>query len=655
LRITKIYLYAALSAAFLMSLYLFASYYTVWSEYPSNPVFDPALGSRAYYPYVVYDAGQFSGHGTSAYYKMWFAGDSGVALSYSNDGIAWTEYNNSVPLSGLIANANHPVVVYDSAGFGGGAYYYKIWYWDGVAGPVTSLRYAESVNGINWANDQPIQQHATDTALQLIAGWGIYGNYFYHMYGPGSVLYNASATNTGSATPSDKTDDQPMTYRYIMYYDSSSEGTSPEGSQEQTSLAYSVNGIYWIRYGNQPVIIPSGNTAEWDGWYIYRSHVVRAGSVYHLWYAGANGNSSIGTPYAHGIGHASSVDGLNWTIDTDNPALHVTDGLAWRNVRSYTPSVLYDAARFSSHGDAYPYKMWYTGRNAGGNTTIGYAWLMPTATSPTACFTAAPVEGYAPLTVNFNAGCSTDSDGTITAYNWNFGDQSVSAGITRTHTFTAIGQYVTTLTVRDNDGLTDTATRTIILRNPLTACFTASIISGFVPFTANFDASCSSSLSGARIVSYAWDFGNGNTAEGLTSSFTFTEEGDKVITLVITDEEGNTQSTSQTIKASKLYPPADIRLIREINRSLARAEAYHTLIWSPNTKNSSFSIERYNIYRRDTSNPADNYRLIGSVGRDSLQFIDIVTPVTKIYAYYITTVLTSGFESSPSALIQNTI
>jgi PKD repeat protein len=655
LRRIKIYLYAALSAAFLMSVNLIASYYTVWSEYPVNPVFDPVAGSKAYYPSVVYDAGQFSGHGTSAYYKMWFAGDNGVALAYSNDGIAWTEYNNSAPLSGLIANANHPVVLYDSAGFGGGAYYYKIWYWDGVAGPVTSLHYAESIDGINWVNDQPIQQHATDAALQLIAGWGVYNNYFYHMYGPGCVLYNPAASNTGSATPDDKTDDQPMTYRYIMYYDSSSEGTSPEGSAEQTSLAYSTNGIYWIRYGDAAVLIPSGNGADWDGEYSYRVSVMRIGSQYHMWYSGANGDNSIGTYYAHGIGHATSSDGLNWIKDADNPALHVMDGLAWRNVRSYTPIVIYDAAGFSSHGDAYQYKMWYTGRDAGGNYTIGYAWLMTTSVPPTACFNAAPVEGYSPLTVNFNAGCSTDSDGTITAYNWNFGDQSASSGINRSHTFVTAGQYITTLSVRDNDGLTGTAARTITVNNPLVACFTASIISGFVPFTANFDASCSSSLTGTRIVSYNWDFGNGNTAEGLTSSFTFTEGGDKVITLEITDEDGNTQSISMTIKALKLYPPSDIRLVREINRSLARAEAYHTLIWSRDPNNTAFNIERYNIYRRNMSDPADDYQLIGSVSSDTLQFTDKKLPVKTIYSYYITTVLTGGFESSPSVSAQNVI
>lgn len=586
---------------------------------------------------------------------MWFAGDSGVALAYSDDGISWTEYNNSARLNGLNSDSNHPVVIYDSSAFGGGSYYYKIWYWDGVAGPASSIRYAESVDGINWVNDKPIQQHASDASLQLIAGWGVYNNYFYHMYGPGCVLYNPAATNSGSATPGDKSDDQPMTYRYIMYYDSSSEGTSPEGSQEQTSLAYSTDGIYWIRYGDEPVIIPSGNTAEWDGWYVYRSHVIRVGCNYHLWYSGANGDSSIGTSYAHGIGHAVSSDGLNWTIDTDNPVMRVTDGLSWRSVRSYTPSVVYDSARFSGHGDSYPYKMWYTGRNSAGNTAIGYAWLTGTSTHPTACFNASPSEGYAPLNVYFNGGCSFDSDGVIVAYNWNFGDDSYSTGSTRRHTYTLAGQYNATLTVRDNDGLEDSAERTITVLNPLTACFTPSIVSGFVPFTVNFDASCSSSQTGSKIVSYIWKFNDGGTTSGITTSYTYIDEGDKVVTLEITDEAGNTRSTSMTINALKLYPPSDIQLIRKINRCLTRAEAYHILTWTPNIKNSSFNIERYNIYRRDTDDPNDDFKIIGSVGNNIREFTDKTSLVNTIYSYYITTVLRNGFESSPSTTIHNTL
>lgn len=355
----------------LFSLPAGASFWTEWTEDPGNPVLDPASGVRAYYPSVVHDGGRFSGHGIAADYKMWFAspdsGVGGIAMAYSDDGVSWTEYNSSLPLSGLVPGANHPVVIYDADGFGGGMFY-RIWYWDTTAGlnTVAAIRVAQSADGITWVNDQPIQQHATDAALQLVDG--VWGSYFFHCYGPGTVLYHPDGSNTGSATPDDRSDDEPMSYRYVLYYDNSPEGALPGSGYEQTSLAYSTDGLYWIRHGDEPVLIPSGNTGDWDGMYSYRASVLEICGTYHMWYSGANGDNSIGTYYAHGIGHAVSSDGLSWSLDGDNPALHVSDGVAWRNVRTYTPAVVH---RTGGAGDPC-LEMWFTGRT-GSNYTIGFA------------------------------------------------------------------------------------------------------------------------------------------------------------------------------------------------------------------------------------------------------------------------------------------
>jgi len=363
-----------------------ASFWTVWQENAGNPVFDPAV--RAYYPTVIYDSSAFSAHGPSAYYKMWFARGDGIAAAVSDDGIHWSEINSSAILTGLAAAANHPVVLYDAAGFSQpGNYCYRIWYWDSnILDTIGAIRTAVSTDGISWENDQPLQQHASDQSLQLVAGYGVYGNYFYHCYGPGCLLYNPSATNIGDATADDRSDDQPMTWSYVMYFDSSSEGFSPNGSQEQTSLAYSTDGIYWIRHGDQPVLLPTGNTADWDGLYAFRANVQQIDGAWHMWYSGANGDSHIGTPYAHGIGHASSSDGLDWTRDPDNPVLYVTDGVPWRSVRTYTPAVLYSSERFAGHGESCLLKMFFSGRDSE-NYAIGYAAICPvvptiTITSP---------------------------------------------------------------------------------------------------------------------------------------------------------------------------------------------------------------------------------------------------------------------------------
>ncbi|HPB34184.1 MAG TPA: hypothetical protein PLW61_05430, partial [Caldisericia bacterium] len=320
---------------------------TLWIEYSNNPIFNPE--KKAYYPSVVKIS--------PIDYRMWYGSDSGIGYAKSKDGLNWEEIQN--PVNGLTSNANHPYVIYDENGFDGVEYKFRIWYWDGISyvGSIEAIRTSISKDGINWENDQPIQQHSTNESLQLIIGWGESNNYFYHIYGPACVLYNSNGTNIGSTTPDDKSDDKPMTYKYIMYYDTSSEGFSPEKSSEQLALAYSVNGIYWIRYGDKPVLIPSGNDNDWDGKYITRGTVLKfEDATFGLWYSGGVEDSN------DGIGYATSLDGITWIKSASNPILHQNDGVLWRNDRTYTPWVIKDSCN---------YRMWFSGRDTNSNYTIG--------------------------------------------------------------------------------------------------------------------------------------------------------------------------------------------------------------------------------------------------------------------------------------------
>ncbi|HOE92464.1 MAG TPA: hypothetical protein PKY52_01325 [Methanofastidiosum sp.] len=353
--------------AIILSLFIFITPFVLaqeikFEEYSHNPVFDPTM--RAYYPSVIFDSNKFSGHGNAAYYKMWYNdGNGNIYLTESLDGISW---GANTLVSGL-SSAQHPIVVYDANGFGSGIYY-KIWYWSGNVDSIGSIRYAESNNGLSWTNDQSVQQHATDPSLQLVTDYSQFNHYFYHLYGPGYIIYNPVGSNIGSLTPDNKNDDQAFTYKYIMYYDSSSEGSSPNGTSEDTSLAYSTDGIYWIRYGNKPVLISSGNSNDWDGKYSYRVSIVKIDGVYHLWYSGANGLGS--DYYAQGIGHATSIDGINWVRDS-KPVFHINDGKSWRKDRTYTPSVIYDLKGFEA-GGCPNLKMWFTGKTSS-EYTINYA------------------------------------------------------------------------------------------------------------------------------------------------------------------------------------------------------------------------------------------------------------------------------------------
>ena len=76
---------------------------------------------------------------------------------------------------------------------------------------------------------------------------------------------------------------------------------------------------------------------------------------------------------------------------------------------------------------------------------------------PQAEFAYTPERPIVGDTVTFNASLSTPNGGTITSYTWDFGDGNITvAGAVITHAYTAEGTYNVTLTVTDDEGLTDT-------------------------------------------------------------------------------------------------------------------------------------------------------------------------------------------------------
>ena len=81
---------------------------------------------------------------------------------------------------------------------------------------------------------------------------------------------------------------------------------------------------------------------------------------------------------------------------------------------------------------------------------------------PTALLTASVTSGEAPLTVSFDGTGSSDYEGPLASYLWSFDDGATATTATASHTFNAPGVYDVTLTVTDADGLTATATKTVV-------------------------------------------------------------------------------------------------------------------------------------------------------------------------------------------------
>lgn len=97
------------------------------------------------------------------------------------------------------------------------------------------------------------------------------------------------------------------------------------------------------------------------------------------------------------------------------------------------------------------------------------------AAPPVASFTAAPTSGTAPLPVTFDASLSSDSDGSIVSYAWNFGDGASASGLSASHTYTSAGTFTASLTVTDDQGLTGSSSVSITVNAALQVIYVRSI------------------------------------------------------------------------------------------------------------------------------------------------------------------------------------
>lgn len=178
---------------------------------------------------------------------------------------------------------------------------------------------------------------------------------------------------------------------------------------------------------------------------------------------------------------------------------------------------------------------------------------------PTAAFVTNPQEGVAPLHVVFEAQGSSDSDGTITDYEWKIG-QETHKGFNATHTFSTAGTHEIVLTVTDDKGAMAQARKNIVVREASneipTATFTADPLEGEAPLSVTLDASASKDLDG-NIIEYLWDLGNGEQSSGSLTRHTYTTPGIKTVHLKVKDDKGTFAETSKTIvvKTKPNLPP----------------------------------------------------------------------------------------------------
>ena len=194
---------------------------------------------------------------------------------------------------------------------------------------------------------------------------------------------------------------------------------------------------------------------------------------------------------------------------------------------------------------AYEFSSGSAGGGGGGGGGGGTAINRP----PVAIVSSVPAAGD-PLTVDFDASGSTDPDGDALTFAWVFGDGTSGTGKTVSHKYAANGTYKVILTVSDGRGGVAAKEFDVAVSagaaNGVPTAFLGYTSDANDPLTVHFDASGSSDPDG-DVLTFAWDFGDTQTATTATATHTYAVAGTYAVVLTVNDGRGGVKSVTVNI------------------------------------------------------------------------------------------------------------
>lgn len=277
----------------------------------------------------------------------------------------------------------------------------------------------------------------------------------------------------------------------------------------------------------------------------------------------------------------SQVSGLTASVDASTSTASDGDSLsyAWDFGDGSTGTGVTAQHKYATAG-SYTITLTVTDTHLASATTTGSVSVLHAA--PVADFSSTATS----LSVAFDAGASTASDGDSLSYAWDFGDGSTGTGKTPTHKYAASGTYSVVLTVTDEHSATDSKTVSVspVHTDPSVGFTTA--INGL---QVGVDAS-NTTLSDGATPSYAWDFGDGGTGTGVTSTHTYSAAGTYQVKVTVTDSLGGSASKTASVSVSAVVDPTVVvaRFGTAVSAGWGSADTGGA--WTVSDKNSIFSV-----------------------------------------------------------------
>ena len=175
---------------------------------------------------------------------------------------------------------------------------------------------------------------------------------------------------------------------------------------------------------------------------------------------------------------------------------------------------------------------------------------------PVAEFVYSPLNPTIQDAINF-VDQSSDPDGYITSWLWDFGDGISTSLQNPTHTFSQKGNHDVILMVTDSDGAQKSITYTIVVLNlPPVACFNCTTASPRTTDDVQFTDE-STDPENIPFQAYLWDFGDGYTSDLQNPTHKFASKGNYNVTLTVWDDENANSTYSMIISVSE-PPPSEV-------------------------------------------------------------------------------------------------
>lgn len=219
------------------------------------------------------------------------------------------------------------------------------------------------------------------------------------------------------------------------------------------------------------------HTTIWEEYRIYSDITTYdANATYGIRNNGTSSyNSSI---YLSSINNTNSI--TNITV-----AILSQDGVSTKATSTWEGGALPTATQ-NWTADAttnYVLRIWIEGNSSVSDATIVFRLVSggiivsegATDYDPVARFTFSPSDPEPAENINFNASLSSDPDGSIASYSWDFGDSTTGSTVNVTKSYASAGSYSVNLTVTDDQGATNSFVQTVTV--------TAEAVSGQGGFT----------------------------------------------------------------------------------------------------------------------------------------------------------------------------